>query len=137
MNNSLTLVAVADTNIKMTLKSLNKSREQIDYKQILLITSKEIKKSDLFTDLNIIKVKPIKSFKEYNNLHLPHAERLGKLAIDIPSSFKLKEDDIVLIGQTLKKIAKNLHLKRKSNKCMNTSKKKVLFIALISVPTKK
>ena len=47
-------------------------------------------------------------FKEYNNLHLPHAERLGKLAIDIPSSFKLKEDDIVLIGQTLKKIAKNL-----------------------------
>ena len=33
-------------------------------------------------------------------------ERLGKLAIDIPSSFKLKEDDIVLIGQTLKKIAK-------------------------------
>ena len=47
-------------------------------------------------------------FKEHNNLHLPNAERLGREAIDIPSSFKLKEDEIVLIGQTLKKIAKNL-----------------------------
>ena len=67
MNNSLTLVAVADTNLKMTLKSLRKSKEGIDCKHILLITSKEIKKSEVFSGLNIIKIKPLKSFKDYNN----------------------------------------------------------------------
>ena len=67
MNNSLTLVAVADTHLKMTLKSLRKSSEEIDYKHILLMTSKEIKKSEVFSGLNIIKIKPLKSFKDYNN----------------------------------------------------------------------
>jgi len=47
-------------------------------------------------------------FKEHKKLHLPNAERLGDVAIDIPSSFKLKEDEITLIAQTLKKIAKDL-----------------------------
>ena len=47
-------------------------------------------------------------FKEHKKLHLPNAERLGDVAIDIPSSFKLKENEITLIAQTLKKIAKDL-----------------------------
>ena len=47
-------------------------------------------------------------FKDYNSLSLPNAEKLGKETIDIPSSFNLKENEIVSIGQTLKKIAKKL-----------------------------
>ena len=67
MNNSITLVAIADTNLKMTLRSLNMSRKKILFNKILLITSKDVKNLDLFTELKVIKINPIKSFKEYNN----------------------------------------------------------------------
>ena len=46
-------------------------------------------------------------FKDHNKLVLPNAEKLGKETIDIPSSFNLKEEEIISIGQNLKKIAEN------------------------------
>ena len=47
-------------------------------------------------------------FKEHNNLSLPNCEKIGRLAIDIPSSFNLSEKDIMYIAENLKKIAKKL-----------------------------
>ncbi len=47
-------------------------------------------------------------FKEYNNISLPNAEKLGKETLDIPSSFNLKENEIKFVGKTLAEIAKSL-----------------------------
>ena len=47
-------------------------------------------------------------FKDHNKLILPNAEKLGKEAVDIPSSFNLKEEEIIKIGQNIKQIVKDL-----------------------------
>ena len=47
-------------------------------------------------------------FKEHNNLSLPNCEKIGRSAIDIPSSFNLREKDITYVAENLKKIAKKL-----------------------------
>ncbi len=47
-------------------------------------------------------------FKDHNKLSLPNSEKLGKETVDIPSSFNLKENEIISIGHTLKNIAKSL-----------------------------
>ena len=47
-------------------------------------------------------------FKEYNNISLPNAEKLGKETLDIPSSFNLKESEIEFVGKSLTEIAKSL-----------------------------
>tara|TARA_B100000073_G_C23728045_1_gene569886 strand:+ start:359 stop:1105 length:747 start_codon:yes stop_codon:yes gene_type:complete len=64
---TLTIVAVADTKIKMTIDSLKKSQIGLNYEKVLLITSKEIKRSLYFPNLEVINIEPIRSFKEYNN----------------------------------------------------------------------
>ena len=66
MINTLSLVAVADTNIKKTIISLRRSKRNLKVKKILLITSKNIEERYQFNDLNIINIDPIQSFKEYN-----------------------------------------------------------------------
>ena len=66
MNKTLSLVAVADTNIIKTIYALRKSKKDLNLKEILLITSHNIEEKFLFRGLNVINIKPIKSFKEYN-----------------------------------------------------------------------
>ena len=53
MINTLSLVAVADTNIKKTIISLKRSKRNLKLKKILLLTSKNIEEKYLFNDLNI------------------------------------------------------------------------------------
>tara|TARA_B100000900_G_scaffold416194_1_gene449918 strand:+ start:2080 stop:2784 length:705 start_codon:yes stop_codon:yes gene_type:complete len=64
---SFSVVAVADTKISQTIKALKISCEKISINKVFLITSKNINKKLLFKELTIVKVKPIKSFKEYNH----------------------------------------------------------------------
>ena len=64
---SLPIVAIADTKIKQTIKSLKKSRIGVKYQKILLITSKNIKRSFVFKGLKVIRIDPLKTSKEYNH----------------------------------------------------------------------
>ena len=67
MINSLSIVSVADTKITESISSLKKSMAEIKYEEILLFTSKNLNKRKAFSGLKIVKIKPLKSFKEYNH----------------------------------------------------------------------
>ncbi len=67
MEKSLTILAIADTKIKATIKALRKSSRNINANQIILITSKNLENNEIFKSLEIINVNPINTFKKYNN----------------------------------------------------------------------
>ena len=67
MINSLTIVSVADTKITESISSLKKSTSEIKFEEILLFTSKSFNEKKAFSGLKIVKIKPLKSFKEYNH----------------------------------------------------------------------
>lgn len=48
-------------------------------------------------------------YSEYNNQSLPNAEYMGKYALDIPSSVRLTEDQILTIADQLKEIVDKLN----------------------------
>ena len=66
-DNSLTIVAVADSKISQTVISLRRSKKGINFKEILLLTSKDINKIDNFKELKIIRISPLNSSKDYNH----------------------------------------------------------------------
>ena len=67
MEKTLSLVSVADTKIKETIQALKVSKDNVICDSVLLITSKDINRKLIFNGLKVIKIPPIKSFKEYNN----------------------------------------------------------------------
>ena len=67
MRKSLTIVAVADTKIIQTINSLKISSKKIKYRQVVLLSSKNINKSYFFKGLKVIKIEPLKSIKDYNH----------------------------------------------------------------------
>ena len=67
MINSLTIVSVADTKITESISSLKKTMAEIKAEEILLLTSKSLNEKKVFPGLKIVKIKPLKSFKEYNH----------------------------------------------------------------------
>lgn len=67
MKKTFSIVSVADTKIKETLKALRFSKESLNSENALLITSRKIDPKLQFAGLEVVNVPPIKSFKEYNN----------------------------------------------------------------------
>lgn len=69
INRSLSLVAVADNKVLETIKALLLSRKRLNQffiDEVILLTSKKINKKYLHK-LKVIRIKPINSFKEYND----------------------------------------------------------------------
>ena len=67
MLHALTLVAVADTKVSETISSLRKSSKSINFKEIILLTSKNIERGEIFEGLKILKINPLRSAKNYNH----------------------------------------------------------------------
>tara|TARA_E500000331_G_C17150798_1_gene667181 strand:- start:155 stop:865 length:711 start_codon:yes stop_codon:yes gene_type:complete len=67
LRKSLTIVAIADTKIIETINSLKISSKKIKHKKVVLLSSKNINRSYIFSGLNIIKIDPLQSSKDYNN----------------------------------------------------------------------
>ena len=67
MRKSLTIVAVADTKIIETINALKISSKKIKCKRVILLSSKNINRFYFFKGLKIIKIDPLKSFKDYNH----------------------------------------------------------------------
>ena len=67
MRKSLTIVAVADTKIIETINALKISSKKIKCKRVVLLSSKKINRFYFFEGLKIIKIKPLKSLKDYNH----------------------------------------------------------------------
>ena len=78
MKKSLTIVAVADTKIIETINALKISSKKIKCKKVLLLTSKNINPFYSFKELKIIKIEPLKSFKDYNHFIIYHLHRYIK-----------------------------------------------------------
>ncbi len=78
MRKSLTILAVADTKITETINSLKISSKKINYKKVVLLSSKHINKSYIFKELEIIKIEPLKSLKDYNHFIIYHLHKYVK-----------------------------------------------------------
>ncbi|KGF91958.1 MULTISPECIES: DUF5672 family protein [Prochlorococcus] len=75
MRKSLTILAVADTKITETINSLKISSKKIKYKKVVLLSSKHINRSYIFKELEIIKIEPLKSLKDYNHFIIYHLHK--------------------------------------------------------------
>tara|TARA_B100001109_G_C18792005_1_gene440545 strand:- start:354 stop:1049 length:696 start_codon:yes stop_codon:yes gene_type:complete len=78
LRKSLTILAVADTKITETINSLKISSKKINYKKVVLLSSKHINKSYIFKELEIIKIEPLKSLKDYNHFIIYHLHKYVK-----------------------------------------------------------
>ena len=72
MRKSLTIVAVADTKVIETINALKISSNKINCKKVVLLSSKNIDRFYFFKELKIIKINPLKSFKDYNHFIIYH-----------------------------------------------------------------
>ena len=75
MRKSLTIVAVADTKVIETINALKISSNKINCKKVVLLSSKNIDRFYFFKELKIIKISPLKSFKDYNHFIIYHLHK--------------------------------------------------------------